>query len=106
MPCNIGYKSYAKIEIPEPQPQTFTAKSEAPDINAELLTKLGEEDPEFLSWVQELGTKPLLEEALKRALQKLGATGDIKTRSWSKTTYSKTKKSPSGKLHLGAEFSY
>jgi hypothetical protein len=78
MPCNIGYKSYARIEIPEPQPQTFTAKSEAPNIDAELLEKLGEEDPEFLSWVGELGTKPLLEEALKRALQKAGVAGDIK----------------------------
>ena len=75
MPCNIGYKSYAKIEIPESQPQTFTVKSEAPDIDAELLEKLGEEDPEFLEWAQELDTKPLLEEALKRTLQKMNAGG-------------------------------
>jgi len=76
MPCNIGYKSYAKIEIPAPQPQTFTAKSEAPNIDAELLEKLGVEDPEFLEWVKELATKPLLEEALKRTLAKM-ATGGI-----------------------------
>lgn len=75
MPCNIGYKSYARIAIPEPQPQTFTAKSEAPDIDADLLEKLGEEDPEFLEWAQELNTKSLLEEALKRTLQKTDAKG-------------------------------
>lgn len=68
MPCNIGYKAYAKIEIPEPQPQTFTEKSEAPDIDAELLEKLGIEDPVFLKWAQDLDTKPLLQEALKRTL--------------------------------------
>lgn len=68
MPCNIGYKSYAKIEIPEPQPQTFKAKAEAPNIDAELLAKLGNEDPEFLEWVGGLDKKSLLEEALKRTL--------------------------------------
>ncbi len=75
MPCDIGYKSYAKIEIPEPQPQVFTSKFEAPAIDADLLEKLGEEDPEFLEWVGELNTKPLLEEALKRVLAKMDATG-------------------------------
>ena len=75
MPCNIGYKSYAKIEIPEPQPQVFTSKFEAPTIDADLLTKLGEEDPEFLEWASELNTKPLLEEALRRVLAKTNTKG-------------------------------
>ena len=75
MPCDIGFKSYARIEIPQPQPQTFTAKSEAPNIDAELLEKLGIEDPKFLEWVTELDQRPLLEEALKRALTKVGADG-------------------------------
>ena len=75
MPCNIGYKSYAKIEIPEPQPQVFTSKFEAPAIDADLLTKLGEEDPEFLEWASELNTKPLLEEVLRRVLAKTNTKG-------------------------------
>jgi len=73
MPCNIGYKSYARIKIPVPEPQVFSAKSEAPDIDADLLEKLGIEDPEFLEWIGELDTVPLLQEALKRTLAKLGA---------------------------------
>lgn len=76
MPCNIGFKSYAKIEIPVPQPQAFTAKSEAPEISADLLEKLGVEDPEFLSWAKELEIKPLLETALERTLRKI-SRGDI-----------------------------
>lgn len=75
MPCNIGVKSYSKVAIPAPQPQTFKAKAEAPKIDAELLAKLGNEDPEFLEWAQELDTKPLLEEALKRTLAKIGKKG-------------------------------
>ncbi len=73
MPCNIGYKSYAKIRIPEPQPQTFKAKIDAPKIDAELMARLGSEEPEFLEWINELDTKPLLEEALKRALVNISA---------------------------------
>ncbi len=67
MPCNIGYKSFATIKIPVPEPQTFKAESEAPDIDADLLAKLGQEDPDFVEWVRELDSRPLLEEALKRA---------------------------------------
>ena len=66
MPCNIGYKSYAEVVIPQPQPQIFKAKAEAPNIDADLLKKLGEEDPAFLEWLRDLDTRPLLEEALKR----------------------------------------
>lgn len=72
MPCNIGYKSYAKIEIPEPVPQTFKQKSEAPAIDESLLARLGIEDPEFLEWLEEFDTMPLLQEALKRTLAKMG----------------------------------
>ena len=67
MPCNIGYKSYSKVEIPEPQPQAFKAKADAPEIDADLLAKLGNEDPEFLEWISELDTNSLFKEALKRA---------------------------------------
>ena len=75
MPCNIGYKSYATIKIPAPEPQTFTNNAMAPDIDADLLEKLGQEDTQFLEWAQELNTKPLLEEALKRALAKVNTGG-------------------------------
>ncbi|MDE1970248.1 MAG: hypothetical protein KGI50_01595 [Patescibacteria group bacterium] len=75
MPCNIGVKSYAKIEIPQPQPQTFSSKTEAPAIDADLLEKLGQEDSVFLQWIRELDTKPLLEEALKRALLNMKGSG-------------------------------
>lgn len=75
MPCNIGFKSYAKAEIPTPQPQTFKTKAEAPNIDADLLEKLGVEDATFLKWAQSLDTVPLLEEALKRTLAKLSIAG-------------------------------
>ena len=75
MPCNIGYKSYAKVVIPEPQPQTFKAKAEAPKIDADLLAKLGSEDPEFLEWASDLDVQSLLEEALKRTVAKINVGG-------------------------------
>lgn len=75
MPCNIGYKSYTRIEIPIPQPQIFKAKADAPNIDADLLAKLGNEDPEFLEWARDLDIRPLLEEALKRTLAKISAEG-------------------------------
>jgi len=71
MPCNIGYKSYSKASIPTPKPQEFKTKTESPKIDADLLAKIGEDDPEFLSWLQELDIKPLLKEALKRTLSKI-----------------------------------
>ncbi|OGN06508.1 MAG: hypothetical protein A3B86_03615 [Candidatus Yanofskybacteria bacterium RIFCSPHIGHO2_02_FULL_38_22b] len=75
MPCNIGYKSIARVQIPAPQPQTFKAKADAPKIDADLLAKLGSEDEEFSEWLTELNTEPLLKEALKRALSKLSIKG-------------------------------
>jgi hypothetical protein len=75
MPCNIGYKSYAKIKVPEPLPETFKEESQAPEIDESLLQKLGEEDPEFLEWAEELNPSPLLKEALKRTLSKVDAGG-------------------------------
>lgn len=69
MPCNIGYKTYAPIRIPQPKPQTFKKKMLSPNIDQELLEKLGVDDPEFLAWAQKLNIKPLLEEALKKTLE-------------------------------------
>ncbi len=75
MPCDIGYKGYARVEIPVPEPQRFDVKSEAPAIDADLLEKLGIEDPDFLEWVSGLDRRPLLEEALKRALIRADTSG-------------------------------
>ena len=75
MPCDIGIRSYDRIEIPAPVPQDFAEKSAAPGIDADLLEKLGIDDPVFLKWVSELNTRPLLEEALKRALAKVPTGG-------------------------------
>ncbi len=68
MPCNIGYKTYIPVRIPQPKPQTFKKKMPAPKVDQDLLEKLGTDDPQFLGWITELNTKPLLEEALKRTL--------------------------------------
>ncbi len=68
MPCNIGYKTYAPIRIPKPQPQTFRKKMPAPAIDKDLLEKLGVDDREFLSWAQNLDIKPLLQSALEKTL--------------------------------------
>ena len=75
MPCNFGFKSYAKVVIPEPQPEAFRAEVEGPKIDAELLEKLGNEEPEFLEWLSDLDAQPLLAEALKRTLTKIKTKG-------------------------------
>ncbi len=68
MPCNIGYKTYAAVEIPQPTPQEFRKKMPSPKVDQDLLDKLGVDDVEFLRWMNQLNIKPLLVEALKRAL--------------------------------------
>jgi hypothetical protein len=71
MPCNIGYKNFVKATLPEPVPEKFEEEIEAPAIDADLLSKLGNEDQAFVEWVEELETAPLLEEALNRTFNKL-----------------------------------
>lgn len=78
MPCDIGYKSYTRVRIPEPTTQKFKQKLDAPSIDADLLEKLGIDDPTFLEWAEELDIKPLLREALKRARGKTDVNGDIR----------------------------
>lgn len=68
MPCDIGYKTYAPIQIPQSKPQIFKKRMPAPGVDQDLLEKLGIDDRQFLEWINELDIKPLLEEALKRAL--------------------------------------
>ncbi|MBI4118497.1 MAG: hypothetical protein HY455_03115 [Parcubacteria group bacterium] len=77
MPCDIGYRSVTKVTIPAPQPQVFTEKAKALDIDADLLEKLGIEDSTFLEWItgNEIDVESLLTEALKRALAKVDGGG-------------------------------
>ena len=75
MPCDIGYKTVARVRVPAPMPQDFKEEAKAPEIDRDLLEKLGEDDPEFAEWVQGLDVAPLLAEALKRALLKVPSAG-------------------------------
>ncbi len=74
MPCDIGYKNFSVIAIPVPQPLVFKKRIAAPTVDAELLERIGQDDPEFLEWMDALSTDPLLELALKKAL---AAVGDV-----------------------------
>lgn len=69
MPCNIGYKTYTPVKIPAPVPKELRKKSKAPAIDSDLLAKIGAEDSEFVEWLKELDSKPLLDVALERALK-------------------------------------
>lgn len=68
MPCNIGYKNVSKIQISAPQLEKFESKTEIPAVDADLLEKIGENDPIFVEWMKELDIKPLLENALEKAI--------------------------------------
>jgi hypothetical protein len=78
MPCNIGYKTVTRAKISAPLPQEFKSKTEAPKVDAELLKKIGEEDPDFEEWLKKLEIKPILEKALERALSKIEKTDLVK----------------------------
>lgn len=71
MPCDIGYKNFSRVSIPAPQPLEFRSRHEAPKVDAELMARIGRDDPGFVAWLQELDTGPLLAEALKRTLAAL-----------------------------------
>src|SRR3989338_7235342 len=77
MPCDIGYKTYTPVRIPQPKPQVVKKSLPAPSVDADLLDKLGIDDKEFLSWISNLDIIPLLEEALKRTLE-TNSPGKIK----------------------------
>jgi len=67
MPCDIGIRSVTRINIPSVQPQEFEEEIKPPEIDRDLLDKIGEDDQVFLEWLGELEIGPLLEEALRRA---------------------------------------
>ncbi|PIR94169.1 hypothetical protein COT97_02735 [Candidatus Falkowbacteria bacterium CG10_big_fil_rev_8_21_14_0_10_39_11] len=77
MPCDIGYRSYAKVVIPEPEPQEFKEKFQAPKIDVDMLNKLGIEDPKFVQWLTGLDIVPLLKEALKRTLKNISGAEQL-----------------------------
>jgi len=78
MPCDIGYRIYAPIRIPEPVPLEFKSKNEAPKIDAELLERLGETDPDFNQALEAMDVIPLLKEALKRTLAKIKVNANLR----------------------------
>ncbi len=80
MPCNIGYKEVARARIPKPVPKKFKATVKPPEIDRDLLEKIGEEDPAFIEWASELNIRPLLEEALSRALKSVGDIQGVEVR--------------------------
>jgi hypothetical protein len=77
MPCNVGYRSISRTKIKQPQPETIRSETQAPQINAELLERLGQEDQQFAEWLQELEVGPLLTEALTRALNTVDDTAGV-----------------------------
>ena len=79
MPCNIGYKVVAKIVIPVPQVQEIKEEVTAPEIDQDLLEKIGEEDLEFLDWLKEFDSNPLLKKALELAREKIEGSKSLKT---------------------------
>lgn len=78
MPCNIGYKSVSRMTIPQPQPLKFKKEVAAPEIDEELMDRLGESDTAFVEWVGELDAAPLLGEALKRAIADVASGGKVR----------------------------
>lgn len=77
MPCDIGYRSVAKAKVAAPAPQTFEARTKPPAVDADLLDKLGRQDPGFLDWLRELDPQDLLEQALSRALEAVSVPGRV-----------------------------
>lgn len=72
MPCDIGLRNVVRVKVEAPVPKNLRIRVKPEEMDNDLLEKLGEEDNEFLEWLGDLDTKPILEEALKRALSFLG----------------------------------
>ncbi len=77
MPCNIGYATTIRVKVPAPGPQEFKNRTKSPKLDAELLRKLGESDPAFANWLQNLNTLPLLQSALEKALKNFPDTQGV-----------------------------
>lgn len=72
MPCDLGYKNFTSVTIPVPKPLAFKKKTVAPKVDAELMERIGQDDPDFIEWMNELDTAALLELALAKARPAIG----------------------------------
>ncbi len=72
MPCDLGFKSYSRVDVPVPQPMTLKKRYAAPQVDAELLQLIGQDDRAFVEWIGELDIGPLLQQALDAALAQKG----------------------------------
>lgn len=77
MPCDIGYRTWAELTIPKPTFQKFKKKVAPPKVDADLLEKIGEDDPAFLDWLDGLDVQSLLKEALKRARKQVRGASNL-----------------------------
>ena len=74
MPCDLGYKSFSRATVPVPKPLAFKKRAAAPKVDAELMERIGQDDPAFVEWVDELDVAPLLEQALAKTLAAVGGS--------------------------------
>ena len=65
MPCDLGYKSFNRVVVPAPQPLTFKKRIVAPKVDAELMERIGQDDPAFIEWMNEVVLKAELADYLK-----------------------------------------
>ena len=77
MPCDIGYKSTARVVVPLIEPLTFKQRISAPAVDAELMGLIGQDDPDFVDWMMDLDIDAPLEAALKNALSASGNTSPV-----------------------------
>jgi len=68
MPCDLGFKSYSRVDVPVPQPTVLKKRYAAPSVDAELMNLIGQDDTTFVEWINELDAAPLLQKALDAAL--------------------------------------
>lgn len=77
MPCDIGYKSAAPARIIQPQVNRLKMTAKAPDVDAELLANLGQSDPLFVDFMNELDPRAIQEDRLNRALKSTPVDGKV-----------------------------
>lgn len=78
MPCDLGYKVVAKTTVQSPIKKEFKDTIKPPKVDADLLEKIGVDDPNFIAWFQNLDTKPLLIAVLNRILDKFSSNPNLK----------------------------
>lgn len=77
MPCDLGYKSFTSVTVPVPKPLAFKKKTAAPKVDAELMERIGQDDPAFVEFMNELETGALLRQALDAALAETGPVSPV-----------------------------